>query len=195
MDLLPFCPLMLLPETPWVVPSFLGNQHKDHSDIPKQIHTVHVSINSKTGRDCGYLLKSGKRHWSSREKSPNRYERVSLRQLLRSAYAPSVFSRVEADNHNTISSRLCFSGKLLGSGSNAPLVMLLYFLPSPRTAVLSISKRDVLLKERCGKAVEMRKGNLESKQYIKKRESSQGVFNRYKLKWLLKQLKIVLSWL
>lgn len=73
--------------------------------------------------------------------------------------------------------------------------MLLHFLPSPRTAVLSISKRDVLLKERCGKAVEMRKGNLESKQYIKKRESSQGVFNRYKLKWLLKQLKIVLSWL
>lgn len=40
--------------------SFLGNQHKGHSDIPKQIHTIPVSINSKTGKDCGYLLQSGK---------------------------------------------------------------------------------------------------------------------------------------
>lgn len=72
--------------------------------------------------------------------------------------------------------------------------MLLHLLPNPRRAVLSISKRDVLLQERCRKIVQMRKGSLESKKYVK-RESRQEVFNRYKLKWLLKQLKIVVSWL
>lgn len=72
--------------------------------------------------------------------------------------------------------------------------MLLHLLPNPRRTVLSISKRDVLLKERCRKVVEMRKGSLESKRDVK-RDSRWKVFNRYKLKWLLKQLKIVLSWL
>lgn len=42
------------------LPSFLGNQHKNHSDFPKQMHTVHGSIYSKTGKDYGYLPKSGK---------------------------------------------------------------------------------------------------------------------------------------
>lgn len=125
------------------LPSFLRNQPKDHSDIPKQIHTVHVSINSKTGR----LWSSQKwqsliwnlieRHWNSREQSPSRYGRVSLRELPKFAYAPSVLSRIEADNHNRISLRLSFSGKLLGSGSNALPVMLLYLLTNPRGAVLS----------------------------------------------------------
>lgn len=184
-DLLPLCHLT---ETSWVVPS-CHPSWEIHTKITvtsqSRCTQSMVPFTQRLEKTMVISPKVAKPHleshwetlWSSREQSLSTCGRVSLRELLRFSYAPSVLSRVESGNHNRISSRLSFSGKLLGSGSDALPVMLQHFLPNPRRAVVSTSGRDVLLKGRCREVVEMRKRSSESQKYIKK-ESSQEVSNR-----------------